>query len=43
MVCWQELNRDAASGVDGVTVAAYEKDLEANIEGLVERLKHKRY
>lgn len=41
--CWHELNRDAASGVDGVTVADYEKELEANIEGLVERLKTKCY
>ena len=41
--CWRELNRDAASGVDGMTVADYEKDLEANIEGLVERLKTKCY
>jgi len=41
--CWHELNRDAASGVDGMTVADYEKDLEANIEGLVERLKTKCY
>jgi len=41
--CWPQLNRDAAAGVDGVTVAAYEKDLKANIEALVERLKAKRY
>ncbi|MGH8538240.1 MAG: group II intron reverse transcriptase/maturase [Gammaproteobacteria bacterium] len=43
LACWQELNRDAASGVDGVTAGDYGKDLEANIEGLVERVKTKRY
>jgi RNA-directed DNA polymerase len=41
--CWQELNRDAASGIDGVTAAAYEENLQANIEALAERLKLKRY
>lgn len=41
--CWRDLNKAAASGVDGVTAAAYEADLEANIEDLVERLKAKRY
>ena len=41
--CWHELNRDAASGVDGVTAADYEMDLVANLEGLVERLKTKHY
>ena len=43
LASWQELNRDAASGVDGMTVADYEKDLEANIGELVECLKNKRY
>jgi RNA-directed DNA polymerase len=41
--CWQELNQDAASGIDGVTAAAYEENLQANIEALAERLKLKRY
>lgn len=41
--CWHDLNKDAASGVDGVTAEAYAKDLPANIEGLVQRLKAKRY
>lgn len=41
--CWGELNRRAASGVDGVTFAAYEEDLYANIADLVQRLKTKCY
>lgn len=40
---WSDLNKDAASGVDGVTAEAYQKDLEANLEELVKRLKTKRY
>lgn len=43
LMCWADLNKDAASGVDGVTAAVYEANLEANIESLVERLKSKRY
>ncbi len=43
LACWSELNKDAASGVDGVTALAYQQNLEANIEDLVERLKTKRY
>lgn len=41
--CWHDLNKDAASGVDGVTAAEYAKDLEQRIEALAERLKTKRY
>ncbi len=41
--CWPDLNREAVSGVDGMTVSAYEENLEANIQALVERLKTKRY
>jgi group II intron reverse transcriptase/maturase len=41
--CWPQLNRNAAAGVDGVTAQAYEKEFEANIEALVERLRAKRY
>src|ERR1035437_457829 len=37
------LRKDAASGVDGVTFQEYEKNLEANLAKLVERLKRKRY
>ena len=43
LYCWHDLNKDAASGVDGVTAAEYAKDLHANVEALVERLKSKRY
>jgi len=41
--CWYDLNHDAASGVDKVTAAEYSKNLHANIEDLVQRLKRKRY
>jgi group II intron reverse transcriptase/maturase len=37
------LRKDAASGVDGVTFQEYEKNLEANLVQLVERLKAKSY
>jgi len=42
-ICWKGLNKDAASGVDEVTAEAYEENLEANINALVERLKNKQY
>lgn len=41
--CWPDLNKDAASGVDGVTWQAYAENLHANVEALVRRLKSKRY
>ncbi|MCG7940573.1 MAG: reverse transcriptase [Candidatus Thiodiazotropha lotti] len=41
--CWDDLNKKAASGVDGVTATAYEQELIANIQDLSERLKTKRY
>ncbi len=41
--CWDDLNKDAASGVDGITAEDYEEDLEANLRVLAERLKLKRY
>jgi group II intron reverse transcriptase/maturase len=40
---WRLLRKDAALGVDGVSAAEYETNLEANIEQLVERLKRKSY
>jgi hypothetical protein len=43
LYCWGDLNQEAASGVDGVTAAEYAKDLQANLQGLAERLKTKRY
>jgi len=41
--CWDDLNKNAASGVDGVTAQAYEADLLANLENLASRLKAKHY
>jgi retron-type reverse transcriptase len=43
MDCWKDLNKNAASGVDGVTAEAYGANLEANILALEQRLKQKRY
>ncbi|EXJ14964.1 RNA-directed DNA polymerase (Reverse transcriptase) [Imhoffiella purpurea] len=40
---WDDLNKNAASGVDRVTAEAYEQELIANIRDLAERLKRKRY
>jgi group II intron reverse transcriptase/maturase len=41
--CWGDLNKKAASGVDGVTATAYEQDLVAHVQDLAERLKTRRY
>jgi len=41
--CFRALRPDAASGVDGVTYAAYAADLERNLQALVERLQTFRY
>ena len=43
MNCWNDLNKNAASGVDKVTAEAYEENFEANIQNLAKRLKDKRY
>ncbi len=43
LACWSDLNKEAASGVDGVTAAAYAANLHANIEALAQRLKSQRY
>jgi group II intron reverse transcriptase/maturase len=43
LTCWKTLRRDAASGVDRVTVADYQENLEENIQDLVRRLKEGRY
>jgi len=40
---WRLLRKDAALGVDRVSAAEYEANLEENIRQLVERLKRKRY
>jgi len=42
-LAFRRLRREAASGVDGVTFEAYEKNLEANLADLVGRLKRKAY
>ncbi len=41
--CWQDLNKDAASGVDGLTAETYALNLEENITDLAERVRAKRY
>ena len=40
---WDDLRKDAASGVDHVSAEAYEQQLAENIHDLVERLKGQRY
>jgi RNA-directed DNA polymerase len=40
---WRLLRKDAALGVDQVSAAEYEANLEENIHQMVERLKRKRY
>ncbi len=40
---WRDLNKNAASGVDGVTAEQYQENLAANLQNLAERLKTKRY
>ena len=41
--CFDQLRKEAAPGVDGVTYEAYAENLEANIRDLVQRLKNKSY
>jgi RNA-directed DNA polymerase len=41
--CWRDLNKRAASGVDGMTASEYAEELDTRIEALAERLKTKRY
>jgi RNA-directed DNA polymerase len=40
---WRWVRKNAAGGVDRVSAQEYERELTANIRGLVERLKQKRY
>ena len=40
---YRRTRKDAAAGVDGVTAAQYEADLEANLSSLLERFKSGRY
>ena len=41
--CWDDLNKDAASGADGMTWPMYADNLQTNVEALVERLTRKRW
>jgi retron-type reverse transcriptase len=41
--CHEEMNGRKASGVDEVTKAEYEENLEANVEDLVARMKRQAY
>ena len=41
--CFYDLKRNAATGVDGVSVDDYEKNLDENLRGLQQRLIGKRY
>ena len=43
MHAWHDVNKDAASGVDGLTAAQYAADLNSNIAALAERVKAGRY
>lgn len=43
MQCHSELNGNKAVGIDGVSKADYEENIEDNIVNLVERLKNKSY
>ena len=40
---YRRVRKDAAAGVDGVTAAQYEAELEANLSGVLERFKSGRY
>ena len=40
---YRRTRKDGATGIDGVTAADYEKDLEANLNGLLDRMKSGRY
>ena len=42
-VCYRELKKDKACGIDGVTVEAYGEKLKENLKVLVQQMKEKRY
>jgi len=42
-LAWKEINRKAATGVDGETAKDFERNLEVNLDTIVEELKSKRY
>jgi group II intron reverse transcriptase/maturase len=41
--CWHDLNKAAASGVDGITAAQYQENLESNIQDLAKKLENGSY
>lgn len=41
--CFDQLKKGKATGVDGVTLEAYESNLEANLQELVERMRRQAY
>ncbi len=40
---YRRTRKDGATGIDGVTAADYEKDLEGDLDGLLDRIKSGRY
>lgn len=42
-LAWKEINKKAATGVDGETASEFERNLNANLDTIVEELKSKRY
>ena len=40
---WGQLNKQAAAGIDGITMPAYQQQLVGNITRLSDALKHKRF
>ena len=41
--CWHDLNKAAASGVDGITTAQYQENLESNLQELTKKLENGSY
>ena len=42
-LAWKDINKNSATGIDKETAREFVKNLDANIEELVEELKSKRY
>ena len=42
-LAWRQLNKRAASGVDQVSAKEYERNLDENLDDLIDRLKDKKY
>jgi RNA-directed DNA polymerase len=42
-LAWKEINKKAATGVDGETAMDFERNLNANLDTIVEELKSKKY